>query len=219
MQSSGIENIAERDIPPAPWQLQGSACVSLWRLPTEALPDSAPGIRFVDVAGHTLVATLWARYAPGGTLSYDELAVAVMARGAGLFNPACSIINIWVSDPLAAAGGTRLWAIPKELANFAGELSALGRGAAVRATDQQGNTLASLQFESRFDIPGTLPLQGFIIQSGAGGPIRTRCAVKGKARSGRALWDFPASGPLAFLHGRTPFVSLRMDSLQGRFGL
>lgn len=215
---SELNNVAEHDIPPAPWHLHGAACVSLWRVPAELLPVPSAGVSYANVAGQALVVTAWVRYEPGGTLSYDELAAAVLVRGAGLFSPACTIPHIWVNDPVAAAGGRRLWAIPKDLAEFEGGLSLSGAAPTVRATTT-GSPLASLMMARRFALPGRLPLRGFLIQGGVGGPVRTRCAARGKVWFGQATWEFSSSGPLAFLRGRKPLLSMQVNELQGHFGL
>lgn len=95
-------------IPGAPWHLQGAACVSLWRLPLAELGMLAPppGLRCLTVGGSAFVATIWAQYS-GGTLCYDELAVAVLVRGKGLLVPAGTVTAIWVDDVVSAEGGRR----------------------------------------------------------------------------------------------------------------
>lgn len=211
-----IHDTPDRDIPAAPWRLHGAACLSLWRVPVRLLPRPAKGIHYATVAGQALVVTAWINYLPGGTLAYDELAVAVVARGAGRFSPACTVSHIWVDDPVAAAGGRRLWAIPKQLATFDGQLSQ--SGAAMSAT-AAGSNLATLTWAGRLAMPGTLPLRGFIIQDSAEGPVRTRCAARGKVRLAKVSWSFSSSGPLAFLLGRKPLCSVQVADLQGSFGL
>jgi hypothetical protein len=169
------------------------------------------------LAGHALVATVFATYS-GGTLRYDELATAVLVRGRGLLVPAGTVTDIWVDDPVSAAGGRRLWRIPKKIARFEAEARDDEQTFAGRMliTDQ---IVASLQFEPKMALPGRLAMSGFVIQPGRGGPLRTRCAVAGKGIIGRARWEFAASGPLGFLCGRKPLISVRVCELEASFGV
>lgn len=205
-------------IPGAPWHLQGAACVSLWRLPLAELGmlASPPGLRCLTVGGSAFVATIWAQYS-GGTLRYDELAVAVLVRGKGLRVPAGTVTAIWVDDVVSAEGGRRLWNIPKALARFATTVAADNGFAGRMSLD--GEQLAALRFEPGVAVSGRLGLSGFVIQPGNGGPLRTRCTIKGALRMGRAHWEFSASGPLAALHGRQPMFSLGISEMDAAFGV
>lgn len=213
-----IADYTQLDIPPAPWHLRGSACVSLWRVPLALLPAPPSGVTYHSVAGQAFVVTAWVNYLPGGTLSYDELALAVLARSSDEFSPACTVPLIWVNDPVSAAGGRRLWGIPKELAEFAAQPSTDGADSTVHASIA-GKPLASLTVTRGVALPGKLPLRGFLLQNGPGGLMRTRCAARGQVRLGRVTWDFARSGPLAFLRARKPLFSVLVSDLQGDFGL
>lgn len=206
----------EIEIPPAPWRLHGTACISLWRLPVHLLPEAAPGIRYVTFAGQALVATVWVNYQPGGTLSYDELAVAAVVRGAGRYNPACTVTHIWVDNPVSAEGGRRLWGIPKQLAGFDGQIADSAN--TLHATSE-GGRLASLSVTERMRLPGSPPLRGFVIQRRENGLAVTRCRASGSVRLARASWHFPTSGPLAFLAGRRPLSSVLVTGFRAAFGL
>lgn len=217
MTEEAFQTIGELSVPAAPWVLHGSACLSLWRVRAVELPIAAAGIPYLSVAGHVLVATVFATYS-GGTLRYDELAAVVLVRGRGLLVPAGMVKDIWVNDPVSAAGGRCLWHIPKKIARFETECrddeqSFTGR---MFITDER---VASLQFDPKTALPGRLAVSGFVIQPGRGGPLRTRCAVAGKVVAGRARWEFAASGPLGFLCGSKPLVSIRVCELQASFGV
>lgn len=207
---------SEVEFPPAPWRLHGTACVSLWRVPARLLPEAAADIRYVTLAGQALVVTAWVNYQSGGTLAYDELAVAALVRGAGRYNPACTVTHIWVDSPVSAAGGRQLWAIPKQLAEFDGQFS--GSSHTMHAT-AEGSRLASLSVTECMRLPGSPPLRGFIIQRRENGLAVTRCRASGNVRLARASWDFPTSSPLAFLAGRKPLTSMLVTGLNGAFGL
>lgn len=217
MPKSDPETVATSDIPPAPWHLTGSACVSLWRLPTSRLPAPALGLEYASFAGQSLVMTVWAAYT-GGTLVYDELAVVVPVRGQGMLAATGTVVNIWVDDPVSCAGGRTLWSIPKQMAEFETAGSA-DRGGFTGAMRVDGAQVAGVQFEPRFDLPGRPSLGGFVVQPGENGPIRTRCSARGKISKGAAEWDFAEGGPLGFLAGCRPIFSARILDLQGAFGI
>ncbi|MCQ4310820.1 acetoacetate decarboxylase family protein [Pseudomonas stutzeri] len=217
MAEDTFQTIDELSVPAAPWTLHGSACLSLWRVRAVELPVAAVDIPYLRLAAHALVATVFATYS-GGTLRYDELAAVVLVRGRGLLVPAGTVKDIWVNDPVSAAGGRRLWHIPKKIARFEtgsrdDEQRFTGR---MFITDER---VASLNFEPKMALPGRLPVSGFVIQPGRGGPLRTRCTVSGKVLTGRARWEFAASSPLGFLCGRKPLLSIRICGLQASFGV
>lgn len=197
--------------PPQPWRLRGSACVSLWRVAQTELADA--GARPLRLGGQLLLVTVWATYT-SGTLAYDELAVAVVQRARP--GPSVSVGPIWVSDAVAAAGGRALWRIPKVLGEFTAEV---GSRRFVGRLSQHGQVLAALRFSPGLTLPGRLPLTGYTLQTGPDGcRVRTRCTARGRLVLGRAAWDFPAGGPLGFLHGRRPLASARLTSLRLTFG-
>ena len=71
--------------PPQPWHLGGRLSLTLWRVPTAALPETftaavPSGARPLATRGNTLVGTAFVRYAAGGVLSYDELLAAIPVR-------------------------------------------------------------------------------------------------------------------------------------------
>jgi hypothetical protein len=93
--------------PRPPWDLKGTACLSIWRVPADDVPVRGPGIRPATLFGQCLVGTAWARYEPGGTLVYKELAAAT----AGLvgLRPVITIHDIWVDNTAAVLAGRELW--------------------------------------------------------------------------------------------------------------
>ncbi|MDX3906357.1 MAG: acetoacetate decarboxylase family protein [Pigmentiphaga sp.] len=217
MEATGTTTASSADAyPAAPWILFGSAWVSLWKVPGRALPPAATGLRYAQWADQALLFTIWASYAPGSTVQYDELAVAVPVRGAGLL-AACTVSQIWVSDAVAAEGGCGLWGIPKVVGSFDAPPDD-NRGYA-RHLSEAGRDVAALRFEPGSTWPGRPKLKGFVVQVGEGGPLRTRCSVSGKVAGGRAIWDFPLDGPLAYLHGRQPLFSVQISDMQLACGI
>jgi len=213
-----METFDASPYPPAPWHLTGTACVSAWRVPTRELPPAPSGLAYAAIGDTTLVLTIWAAYEPGGTLVYNELAVAAMVRGTGVLAPVGSVTHIWVDDERSVAGGKELWAIPKKLGDFVVEPQTNNREFAARLTTGSG-PVASVTFEPNMSLPGQPSASGFVVQQNDYGLLRTRCRGRGRLVTGRASWDFDASGPLGFLHGRTPLFSLRIRDLQASFGI
>ncbi|WP_407293633.1 acetoacetate decarboxylase family protein [Stutzerimonas zhaodongensis] len=213
-----METFDASPYPPAPWHLTGTACVSAWRVPTRELPPAPSGLAYAAIGETALVMTIWAAYEPGGTLIYNELAVAAMVRGTGVFAPVGSVTHIWVDDDRSVAGGRALWAIPKQLGDFEIEPHTDKRGFAARLT-ADSRPVASVNFEPNMSLPGQPSASGFVVQNSDCGLQRTRCRGRGRLVTGRASWDFDASGPLGFLQGRTPLFSFRIRDLQASFGI
>lgn len=213
-----METYDATPFPPGPWHLTGTACVSAWRVPTHELPLAPNGLTYAAIGGTTLLLTIWANYEPGGTLAYNELAVAAMVRGHGMLAPAGTVTHIWVDDERSVAGGRELWAIPKQLGDFVIEPQADNRGFAA-SLSADSRTVASVTFEPNMNVPGRPCVSGFVIQRNDRGLLRTRCRGQGRLTTGRATWNFSPSGPLGFLEGKTPLFSLRMRDLQASFGI
>jgi hypothetical protein len=208
--------------PPAPWHLRGTGCVSLWRVPAVELPTDRlpPGARPVTVLGRALVGTAWITYGPGGVLAYDEVLAAVRVRVGG--RTCTTVTHIWVDHPASVAGGRELWGVPKELAAFrAGEAS--GVGFAASAVTSGGQPIAAVSFRGRAALPGRWPFRTRTAQRplgpGEGGGLRiARAEVVASVELGAAAWRFAPDGPLGFLAGREPFLSVRLSGFSLRFG-
>lgn len=207
--------------PAAPWVLQGVLHASVWRVPLRDLPFvAAPGARACTMMGQALIVTGWASYAPGGTLSYNEMLTALAVRVPSLFAPACTIGPIWVDSDASAIGGQSLWEIPKRMASFDTASRQLRPDGDFVATMRHNDSaVAAMHFEPGWSLPGRISLPLWTVQPGAAGPVRTRCTLAGRLRKGSARWDFSQGGPLAFLHGRTPLFSMRLEDLTASFGV
>lgn len=210
--------------PMAPWTLRGSMLASLWRVPAGDLPASAAaGTRRLSLAGQALAVTALACYERGGTLSYHELLFAVGVRAAGIMAPTCTVGPIWVDNGMAAAGGRSLWGIPKRLARFdhpAAPRGPAGKTARLRASvSDHDQVVATLDYAPRRCLALPVRFSVWTVQDGRQGPLRTRCTVRGRLRPAVATWAFDTNGPLAFLHGRQPLASVRLEALTARFGV
>ncbi|WP_313025993.1 acetoacetate decarboxylase family protein [Pseudomonas lopnurensis] len=213
-----MDRFDEAAYPEAPWHLTGSACVSAWRVPMRELPPAPKGLAYATLGDSALVLSIWAAYLPGGTLAYNELAVVAAVRRHGMLAPAGTVTHVWVDDERSAAGGRRLWSIPKQPGVFTlkPRIGERDFAAQLSADDQ---ALAAVRFEPNLSLPGQPSASGFVIQQNDCGLLRTRCQGRGRLVTGRAQWDFAPSGPLAFLHGRTPLFSLYVRDLQASFGI
>ncbi|WP_433203301.1 acetoacetate decarboxylase family protein [Dactylosporangium sp. CS-047395] len=190
--------------PPEPWSLRGRMVVSVWMLPLALVPavpaELHSAVRVVRLGSRALIGTAWVDYRPGGDLSYRELLAAVLMR-AGL-RPRVTITHIWVDSPASRDGGRELWGIPKELASL---------------------ELTAAPGIARADVASARPLVrvpiGFRCTQELHGAAKTT-AVRATARCGpaRVRWDIDGDGPLAFLRGRRPFLSLVADDFRMRFG-
>jgi hypothetical protein len=200
--------------PPEPWQLRGVFRASLWLVPRSSVEGFLPqGVSPVTLDDKVLILTGWAVYTPGGVLEYRELLCAVAVgswRTLGV-----TVTHIWVDNPASMAGGRELWGIPKRLARFTSPES---DGFSEEAHDEHG-PIARLAFGRTASLPGRWPLPLRTIQSLEGKLKVTRVRATGQVGFGSARWSFDEAGPLAFLHGLRPIVSMRLGSMGVSFGL
>lgn len=181
--------------------MRGSLVLSVFRVPRGLVPDEhvPAGARVITVAGNALVAVAFVSYEPGSVLTYEELLVATPVWDRG--EPAVSVPQIWVDSEASRQGGRELWAIPKQLARF-------GRG----------SSIASVAATGGVPLPGNWSTSGWTAQRLDGRDVRTRMRLSGRYRLVRAAWMFPVDGPLGYLTGRTPLVSVATRDLRLTFG-
>lgn len=189
--------------PPQPWHLVADAHVSIWRVPTREVHRDA-----LSVAGYTTVFTAWIAYREPGQLSYHELLAAVPVRAK---RTTCTITQIWVDSEVSLAGGRELWAIPKDLA----DLRFTGRTFTAATGD---DWIATAAFRPSRGPRLALPTRFDVRQDRAGTPVRTPVGAKISPRLAAADWTVNAAGPLGYLAGRRPFVSLALPGSELRFG-
>jgi hypothetical protein len=114
---------------------------------------------------------------------------------------AVSVPQIWVDSEASRLGGRALWAIPKQLARFG-----------------DGSSIAGVAVTGGVPLPGRGKVAGRVAQRLDGRDVRAHAAMSGRVRLVRAGWMFPVGGPLGYLTGRTPLVSLAMDDMRLTFG-
>jgi len=197
--------------PPEPWELHGQLHTSVFLVPLPAVPrdEVPPGWRPVRLGRFAVVGTAWVSYEPGGVLSYRELMATVLVRNGLRLAP--TIVRIWVDSEASRDGGRALWGIPKELADFD------FRGpdfAASTGTDPIAvGTVRPLAW-----LPRRWPLRFRVAQTVAGTARVTR--VRSRSRLGLSRGTFAADrhGPLAFLAGRRPLLTLSVGDFRMLFG-
>ena len=128
--------------PPAPWNMHGQLWLSLFRVREGDHPDREPG-----VYGAALVS-----YETPSPLTYSELLVARQVRQAG--GRRVNITDIWVDSPDSLEGGRALWAIPKDLCEFAHTTTGGRVQRTSWTTTLDGAPIASARFT---DVTSSIP--------------------------------------------------------------
>lgn len=197
--------------PPEPWQLHGQLHTSVFLVPLDVVPvdEVPPGWRPLRLVRFAIVGTAWVSYEPGGVLSYRELMATVLVRRGARLAP--SIARIWVDSEASRDGGRALWGIPKELADF--DFHGPEYAARTAAGAIASGTVRPLAW-----LPGRWPVRFRVAQTLAGRAEVT--PVRSRSRLGLARGAFVAdgSGPLAFLAGRRPLLTLTIGAFRMQFG-
>lgn len=199
--------MSDPNYPPEPWDLHGHAYVGIWLLPRDEAPPAASAqTRVVRLFGRTICSAAFFRYDEPSPLTYDEIMSTVLVRDG--WRPRVSITHIWVDSRASRDGGRALWAIPKDLAVF--------ERSSHRSYLAQG--IGSLGLLRVRRLPFAVPLGFRTAQDREGALVVAR--VRGSARLGiaRGTWSFDPDGPLAFLAGRRPLLSLALQPFALRFG-
>jgi len=193
--------------PPEPWDLHGHAYIGTWLVPRRALPaPHSPATRPVTVFGRGIVGAAFFVYEQPSPLTYDEIMATVLVRQGWRLR--VSITHIWVNSPASRDGGRDLWAIPKELADFE----------VVPHASYVAHGIGSLALGRVRRLPRPLPA-GFRIAQDRDGAVLVS-PVGGRMRFGLATgrWSFATDGPLGFLHGRKPLLTLAARPFRLLFG-
>jgi len=197
--------------PPEPWYLGGSLLVGVFLVPQPEgfeLPDGRHPLR---IGRRIIVGAAFVRYVPGGALSYDELLVATPSLGKGGLR--FTIPQIWVDSAASRAGGRELWAIPKELETFTRTETS------TEVTASMGSVASIDAHFGRRIVPGMLQLALPILQVLGGRRVLSRNRVIGRIFGLRSDWDFSPDGPLGYLSGRKPLLSVAIRDASIIFGM
>ncbi|MCW2800055.1 MAG: acetoacetate decarboxylase [Aeromicrobium sp.] len=193
--------------PPEPWDLHGHAYVGVWLLPRDRTPaPHSPATKVVTIFGRAIVCAGLFVYEEPSPLTYNEIMSTVLVREGWRLR--VSITHIWVDSEASRDGGRALWAIPKDLADFD----------VVPHTSYAAQGIGSLAVKRVRRLPWALPIRFRIAQDREGSLLVS--PVKGRIRFGRALgrWAFAADGPIGFLAGRKPLLTLASRPFRLIFG-
>ncbi len=194
--------------PPEPWSLQGQMFVSVWAIRARDLPpipsELDGSVTTVKVGTRAFIGGVWVDYQPGGDMAYRELMAAVLMR-AGL-RPRVTITNIWVDSEDSRDGGRALWGIPKELATFTFTDT---------AAEADGIGEATLH---RYRPRVRMPIGFRVTQELDGKPLTTPIRATARCAMAKVDWRLDPNGPLGFLAGRRPLLSVAAADFRMRFG-
>ncbi|UDY24712.1 acetoacetate decarboxylase family protein [Nocardioides sp. Kera G14] len=192
--------------PAPPWNMVGQLWLSLFRV-SEPVDEQRPK----GMYGVALVS-----YEPGSPLTYSELLVA---RVADKPHKGVTVTDIWVDSPASMAGGRELWAIPKELADFTLKRNE-GRlvDRAQWSVSAEARQLAAARFRDTSRVAVRLPFSGDTVQPRDGDWVTASLTGSSRALPCLGSWEFAADGPLSWLAGRRPLLSVRMRDFRMSFG-
>jgi hypothetical protein len=193
--------------PPEPWDLHGHAYVGTWLLPrSQTPPPHSPATKPVTIFGRAIVCAAFFVYEEPSPLTYNEIMTTVLVREGWRLR--VSITHIWVDSEASRDGGRALWAIPKDLADFD----------TVPHISYAAQGIGSLAIRRVRRLPWALPLAFRIAQDREGSLLES--PVSGRIRFGRAVgrWSFAADGPIGFLAGRKPLLTLAAKPFHLIFG-
>jgi hypothetical protein len=160
-----------------------------------------------------MVGTAWVDYQPGGVLTYRELLVATLVRDG--VRPRTTITGIWVDSVPSRDGGRALWAIPKDLARIEFDAGAGDFGAEAHI---DARPIASASVGRGVRLPGRWPVRFRVAQDRDGQPQTTRVRATARIQIGRSDWRFAPDGPLAYLRGLRPRVTVTLADFRMTFG-
>ncbi|MGA8987072.1 acetoacetate decarboxylase family protein [Aeromicrobium sp.] len=193
--------------PAEPWDLHGHAYVGVWLVPRDRAPaPHSPATRTVTIFGRALVSAAFLVYDDPSPLTYDEILSSVLVREG--WRPRVSITHIWVNSPASRDGGRDLWAIPKDLADF--DISPHASYAA--------NGIGSLAIGRVRRLPWPVPARFRIAQDRNGSLLLSPVIGRVRLGVGSGRWSFAPDGPLGFLSGRKPLLTLAAKPFRLIFG-
>lgn len=195
--------------PPEPWNLTGHCLVSVFLIPAGQSPaiELPRGAQPITVLGRRIVATAFFVYEEPSPLTYNEIMYTVLVRRG--FRPYVHIPFIQVDSPASRDGGRQLWSIPKGLNTFIAE----------RMSHYVADSVARLRLRRapKRTLP-SLPISFSLLQGTDDAGAQTR--VCGRVRITRlpGRWQFDGAGPLGFIAGRAPALSIAVPRFTLRFG-
>ena len=197
--------------PPSPWRLTAHAYVGVFVVPRAQLPaPHSSETKPITILGRGIVAAAWFVYEEPSPLAYNEVMGTLLVRKG--WHPLVSITDIWVDSVASRDGGRALWGIPKELAEFEVEPHTSYEAACC------GTEIGSLEVLTSRQLPFEVPVGFSCGQDRAGQLLITKVRGKGTLGLFTGSWSFAASGPLGYLNGRKPLLSLVARPVKITFG-
>ena len=190
--------------PPEPWDLHGQAVATTFLVPADRIGSPPPGTSIVRIGRRALVTTAFFRYEEPSPLQYDEIMATVLVRQGWWLR--VWITHIWVDSPASRDGGRELWAIPKDLAEFA----------LAPTVSYVADGIGSASVRRVRRLPGRWPLAFRIAQERDGAALVT--PVRGRVRVGSARTRWWFTGPLAHLDGGRPLLTILVPRFHLVFG-
>ncbi|MCW2829740.1 MAG: acetoacetate decarboxylase, partial [Aeromicrobium sp.] len=193
--------------PAEPWDLHGHAYIGVWLLPKRLLPaPHSPATRPIVIFGHGIVSAAFFVYEEPSPLTYDEVMATMLVHDRG--RPRVSITHIWVNSPASRDGGRDLWAIPKDLAELE----------VVPHSTYSARGIGMLRVGRVRRLPWRVPVALRIAQDRDGTLVIS--PVTGRLRLGlaRGHWSPAADGPISFLAGRRPLMTVAARPFRLLFG-
>jgi hypothetical protein len=201
------------DYPPPPWRLRGALQAGVFVAPAQSLPPlGSADLRPVKFLERALICLVWAQYASGGDLIYNEALAAVLVRHPRGW--AFSIPQIWVDDPHAAAGGRQLWAIPKDIGRF----SQTDGQCCSRMLEVAGACTSIFASRPWLRFPGRWRMPLRLVQSGTSSLQPTRGEARGHLALLEGQWRFSPDGPLGWMARATLIASGELEGATMIFG-
>lgn len=196
-----------KTFPPSPWDLTGHSYTGVWLLPKRLAP--APhnaSTKPITIFGRTVVCAAFFVYEEPSPLTYDEIMSTILVRDGWRLR--VSITHIWVNSVASRAGGRELWAIPKDLADF--DVAPHSSYAAQGIGSLSVRRVRSMPFRVPARFSSAQDRDGILLVTPVVGHIRAGLA--------KARWSFAADGPIGFLSGRKPMLTLAAKPFHLIFG-
>lgn len=197
--------------PPSPWKLTAHSYVGLFFLPKDKLPaPHSPLTKPITLFGRGIVGAAFFVYLEPSPLTYNEIMSTVIVRKG--WRPLVSITKIWVDSEASRDGGRALWAIPKELADF----SVQPHSSYVASAGE--NPIGSLAVHGSKALPVTAPIGFSVAQDREGELVVSKVRGRGRIGLAKVGWTFNPDGPMGYLAGRRPLLTLILKPLRIVFG-
>ncbi len=193
--------------PPSPWDLTGHNYAGVWLLPKRLAPaPHSAATKPITIFGRAIVCAAFFVYEEPSPLTYDEIMSTVLVRDGWRIR--VSITHIWVNSEASRDGGRALWAIPKDLADFD----------VAPHTSYAAQGIGSLSLRRVRRLPFPIPARFSSAQDRDGELVVTPVAGRIRAGLAKGRWSFAADGPIGFLAGRKPLLTLAVKPFHLIFG-